>query len=278
MDGMADHAGLTKDEAALLAVVPEDGSTIGNARAREALSWDEERYFPVRNALADKGMVIRGVGRGGSLRRVPAEVPTDTVTVTVSAVDAVNATPNTVEALIRQREDELYEPMATVLQGAWAKDRRWNLLDVEITARQGRRQTGGTWSRPDIVSVEIKTFEYVPGKFLEVVTYEVKPADAIDVQAVYEALAHRRSSTRAYVVLHVPPNSEAALVEAVENVRQAARMHGIGVVTVGKPSDYSTWDELEKADRFEPDAERLNAFIEQQLGDKLKRKIARALR
>lgn len=278
MHGMADHPALTKDEAALLAVVPQDGSTIGNARAREALGWDEERYFPVRNALADRGIVIRGVGRGGSLRRVPADVPTEMVTVTVPVDEAVNTTPDMVEALIRRREDELYEPMATVLQGAWAKDRRWNLLDVEITARQGRRQTGGTWSRPDIVSVEIKTYEYVPGKFLEVVTYEVKPADAIDVQAVYEALAHRRSSTRAYVILHVPPNSEAALVEAVDNVRQAARMHGIGVVTVAEPSDYSTWDELEKADRFEPDPERLNAFIEQQIGDKLRRKIARALR
>lgn len=278
MYAMADHAGLTKDEAALLAVVPEDGSTIGNARARDTLGWDEERYFPVRNALADKGIVIRGVGRGGSLRRVLAEVPAETVTVAVSVDEAANTTSNAIDALIRRREDELYEPMATVLQGAWAKDRRWNLLDVEITARQGRRQTGGTWSRPDIVSVEIRTYEYVPGKFLEVVTYEVKPADAIDVQAVYEALAHRRSSTRAYVVLHVPPNSEAALIEAVDSVRQAARMHGIGVVTVGQPSDYSTWDEVEKADRFEPDPERLNAFIEQQLGDKLKRKIARALR
>lgn len=274
---MADHEGLTGDEAALLAVVPDDGSTISNARAREALGWGEERYFPVRNSLSDKGLVIRGVGRGGSLRRVPVELP-EPVVARVSSEESASTAPETVEALIRRREDELYEPMAMVLQGAWAKDRRWNLLDVEITARQGRRQTGGTWSRPDIVSVEIRTYEYVPGKFLEVVTYEVKPADAIDVQAVYEALAHRRASTRAYVVLHVPPNSEAALSEAVSNVRQAAKMHGIGVVTVGNSSDYSTWDELEKADRFEPDPERLNAFIEQQLGDKLKKKIARALR
>jgi len=50
----------------------------------------------------------------------------------------------------------------------------------------------------------VRTYRYLPGKYMEVVTFEVKPFDAIDVKAVYEALAHLRSSTHAYVILHVP--------------------------------------------------------------------------
>jgi hypothetical protein len=151
-------------------------------------------------------------------------------------------------------------------------------LAVEIIARQGRRSTGGTWSRPDLVSVEIRNFLYIPTKILEVTTFEVKPADAIDVQAVYEALAHRRASTHAFVVLHVPADQTAALDEAIQNVSAAARSHGVGVIAVADPGDYSTWEELERAERVEPDPERLNQFIETQLPDRVKNKIARDLR
>jgi hypothetical protein len=40
------------------------------------------------------------------------------------------------------------------------------------------------WSRPDIVSIEVRTFEFVPGKHLEIVTFEVKLANAVNVQAI----------------------------------------------------------------------------------------------
>ena len=194
---------------------------------------------------------------------VPLENPAQAVQAAVAAV---------------QREDGLYEPLAKVVSGAWARDRRSQLLAVEIVARQGRRATGGTWSRPDIVSVEVMNLLYVPTKVIEVTTFEVKPADAIDVQCVYEALAHRRAATHAYVLLHVPTKEQAAITETLQAVLGVARSHGVGVVTFSDPSDYSTWDELAQAERVEPDPERLNGFIESQLPEKVKMKIAQALR
>jgi adenine-specific DNA-methyltransferase len=62
-------------EHALLAHVPEDGSTIGNTRLRRALGGhlgreiDEATYFAAQRALVDDGVLIRGAGRGGSVRR-----------------------------------------------------------------------------------------------------------------------------------------------------------------------------------------------------------------
>lgn len=144
----------------------------------------------------NRGLIARGVGRGGTLFRVPEKSAEAEVTAAVPLSSTADAMEAAVDAV--QREDGLYEPLANVIRGAWARDRRSALLAVEIVARQGRRATGGTWSRPDIVSVEVLNLLYVPTKVLEIVTWEVKPADAIDLQCVYEALAHRRPHTPMY--------------------------------------------------------------------------------
>ncbi len=182
----------------LLAQVPAD-RVIGNTRLREALRWGDDRYWAVRNRLVENGVLETGRGKGGSVRLVPPP-PED-----VPAEQAQNAPVQAQQdAEPFQREDQLYEPIATVLRDQWAKEQGFDLYSVEVTARQGSRQTGGKWTRPDMTVVGYKTFPYVPGRFLEVVTFEVKPFSTIDVSSVYEALAHRRASTRAYVVLHVP--------------------------------------------------------------------------
>jgi hypothetical protein len=82
---------------------------------------------------------------------------------------------------------------AQTLVADWAQDRRQDLLAVEITASRGGHR--GIWSRPDIVTVEVRTFQYLPGKYLEITTFEIKSFGSVNVQAVYEALAHRRAAT-----------------------------------------------------------------------------------
>jgi hypothetical protein len=147
-----------------------------------------------------------------------------------------------------------------------------------VTAQQGRRSTGGIWSRPDITSVEVRTFAYVPGKFLEVVTFEVKPAGVINVQAVYEALAHRRAATRAYVLFHVPADLRAQFQEVIDEISEVARAHGVGVVTAEDPGHYETWEERVEAQRVEPDPARLDEFISTQLSESAKSDISLRLR
>lgn len=269
---------LSDDEQALLQHLPKNGNTAGNKAVQARLGWDDDQYWAVRDSLVDKNLIVRGRGRGGTVRILVREETKETVTVPVPiGVDGTPGDTTDIEAVVR-REVELYEPMASVVRGAWARDRRANPLAVEVTALQGRRATGGRWSRPDIVSVEIKTYQYVPGKYLEVVTFEIKPCDAINVQAVYEALAHRRSATHSYVVLHVPRSSSTAVADGVEDVRVLARSHGIGLIVAGQPDDYNTWDELEEAQRFEPDPGRLDTFIATQLGEATRNKIAKGLR
>lgn len=260
--------GLTKDQGALLRQVPEDGTAIGNVMLRKKLRWRSERYYNVRDSLVDNSYLVLGRGRGGSVRRNVAPA--------ISAEDefGVDSVEHRLEV---QHEFDLYAPTCKVLNDEWAKDHRINPVAVEITALKGSR-LAGIWSKPDITSVQIRTFPYVPGKHLEVVTFEVKPVTAINVYAVYEALAHRRAATHSYVLLHIPPGSADILENDIQGIAETARLHGIGVITVGDPEDYQSWDEREPAQRVEPDPVRLNEFIGGQLSEGARETIASWLR
>ncbi len=283
--GTVRRANLSVDQHQLYDLVPADGSTATNAMIRTQLEWDDARYWAVRDSLIDLRLVLRGPGRGGTVRRTLTPTSAETVTLTVTAVDGSDldftvAADQVVVAAERavRREHTLYDAMIEVLKHEWADDHRAHFLAVEMTARGGGRKTGGTWSRPDLVTVEVEARKYAPGKILNITTFEVKPADAINVQAVYEALAHRRSATHSYVLLHDPSTSQ-AMTDAVGEVCRVASSHGIGVITTGTDErDYSSWNELEQAQRREPDAESLEQFIDGQLSEEAQQSIVEALK
>ncbi|MGV9806787.1 hypothetical protein [Micromonospora chersina] len=270
-----DLSTLPEDECTLFNALPTDGSSVSNPSLRQYLHWNRNRYFLARDGLVDKGLVTRGRGRGGVVRRSQPETPAAGHVVAV-VVEGGTPDTETLEAAFTN-EPALYEPMRAVIERDWAQEHRQDLLAVEITAFGGSRPTG-IWSRPDITTVEVRTFEYVPGKHLDVNTFEIKSPNAVNVQAVYEALAHRRAATRSYVLFYIPPDQAAALKQDVEDVAAAARMHGIGVVTAGDPYNYDTWEELEEADRTVPDPEKLNDFIGEQLTEQTRILISRRLR
>ena len=56
------------DTDALLAALPADGGSIGNKMLRETLGWDANRYEAVHAQLLAAGLIIKGRGRGGSVK------------------------------------------------------------------------------------------------------------------------------------------------------------------------------------------------------------------
>ncbi|WP_433270650.1 hypothetical protein ACQPZF_10370 [Actinosynnema sp. CS-041913] len=66
--------------------------------------------------------------------------------------------------------------------------------------------------------------------------------------------------------------------DAVAAVAEAARAHGIGVITAADPGDYDTWEDHEDARRVEPDPERLNTFVVTHLNPATRDLISRRLR
>lgn len=258
------------DRARLLALVPADGSAIGNTALMRTLGWSEHRYWYARDSLLEAGVITRAKGRGGAVRLTHPEksVTSDTAAEAELVGEAT---------LAYVHEAELYPPIRDTLATFWAKERQIEPLAVEVTAAQGRRDTGGRWTRPDLVSVAVRTYRYLPGKYMEVVTFEVKPFDAIDVKAVYEALAHLRSATHAYVIFHVPSEQQESVNLVIEETCHIGRSHGVGVIVMNDPADWGTWTELEEAHRVEPDPQRLDEFISVQLSESARDRIARAL-
>lgn len=64
-------------EQALLALVPVDGSSIGNQSLLERLKGqlpelNEDAFWAARDGLIEQGMLVKGRGRGGSVLRAPA--------------------------------------------------------------------------------------------------------------------------------------------------------------------------------------------------------------
>ena len=266
-------------ESQLLSKVDEKGGISGNVSLERELGWDDDTYWSVRNRLVDAGQLQLGKGKGGSVRRVSHQPTTTALPPTPpssgTAETPASGVPPGQPSHAQMTEDQLYEPMAKVLRERWVKDNRFRESLVEITAKQGPRQTGGKWSRPDITVVGMTTYVYVPGRHFDVASFEVKPANVIDVTAVYEALAHRRAATRAYCLFHIPGTlQEDPAVEAVlEQICDEAKRHGIGVIIAAKPDDYETWDERVEASRVDPAPERLNDFLAVQLSEGAKQEI-----
>ena len=258
------------DRARLLAHVPSDGSAVGNTALIRALGWSEHRYWYARDCLLEEGTIARARGRGGAVRRVLLEEGAASETTD-------QAEPVSGAMFADEPEEKLYKPIRDTLEAFWAKERGIKPLAVEITAAQGRRRTGGRWTRPDLVSAAVRTYRYLPGKYMEVVTFEVKPFDAIDVTAVYEALAHLRSATHAYVIFHVPNDQEESVKLAIEDACHVGRRHGVGVIVMSDPCDFATWEEKEEARRVVPDPQWLDEFIAVQLSQTAHDQIACAL-
>jgi len=260
------------DRARLLNLVPVDGSAVGNVTLIRQLGWSDKRYWYARDYLLEEGVLVRAKGGGGAVRRAHVDD---------SGTTAETATAKDIGEITRAyvHETDLYEPLQDTLKDSWARERYAKPpLAVEITASQGSKATGGRWTRPDLVAVAVRTYRYLPGKYLEVVTFEVKPSDAITVTAVYEALAHLRSATHAYVIYHVPYDSAESVKQVIDEARRVGRTHGVGIITMGDPAKWETWEELEEARRVEPDPERLDEFIAVQLRRDAQEDVLRALR
>ncbi|MGO9234137.1 MAG: hypothetical protein ACLP4V_08680 [Methylocella sp.] len=245
----------------LMELVPEDGSFVGNGALIAQLGWKEDKYWKVRKLLLENGQLERGRGKGGSVHR------------SATSDDAV-AVPKAVRS---SPEARLYEPLLRVLSSDWVREMRIepDQIHFEITARQGKKATGGTWTRPDITAVSVRTFQHLPGKYFDAWTFEVKPIEALDVTAVFEAASHASRATRSYALVQVSDaTKEVYEIQVIERcVSEAARLR-VGLILFSSDSDFKTWETKVEAPRLDTTPENLDEFVGQ-LSETAKAKLAR---
>ena len=163
-----------------------------------------------------------------------------------------------------EKETKYYPSIRHELDKSWIEhpSRSYQLrqrFSVVLDSHHGGRERTGAWARPDLTVIGGKVLPLLPGKFLDVHSFEVKRG--ISLQGLYEAVAHRRRSHYAYLMCIClyedgPPNPTALATVVAEATKQ-----GIGFILLKQHDDSTQWDSLVEPERHEPDPQDLNDFI-----------------
>lgn len=187
------------------------------------------------DVLRDNGLVTTGRGRSRSVTRMFADY---------------------------SGEHSLYPHMRAEIETRWANEWPHDYDEpdrfCEVLATHGAKR-GGRWTAPDITVIGGKTLPFLPGKFLDVVTFEVKPS--LDITGLYEALSHRTHATHAYLICHHPKSRGEPDPALVGRISREATRTGVGFILARQPDDYATWDEIVPATRWTPEPEFLHDFV-----------------
>jgi hypothetical protein len=200
--------------------------------------WTE--YGDAEQALVDAGRIERRRGRRGGIYLID------------QACSDQQSLPKQIAEDVRL-EKAAYKPALETILRHWKDEPGFTHVFGEITAGQGRRKTGGRWTRPDIVICTVSDWVFSSRPEGDVRTIEVKRFEALDVLAVYEALSHKNQAHYAYLlIVNFPKDLNEYQQELYDRVYALANQHGIGIITAEDTSDWDTWG-------FELDAMRSNA-------------------
>lgn len=165
-----------------------------------------------------------------------------------------------------KKEEHYYPAIQDELTRFWALARgreyhhRHRLLAVLDTHHAGPAATGA-WSRPDLTVVGGKVLPFLPGKFVDVHTFEVKLG--MPLIGIYESLAHRRCSHYSSVLCIWREELNRPDALAISAMVKEATKQGVGLMLLNQYDDYSQWEELAEPTRHEPDPQALNDFLQQ---------------
>jgi hypothetical protein len=249
-----------------IAALEKEGGSSGNSSLRQALGWDEEFYWKVQGHLIREGRLAAGRGRGGSVRLT--DIPATVSGTEAAPTSAVVATP-----FVTAKERNLYPPLKASIEGKWIKQFALDDVLVGETHSRGSKNTGGTFTRPDITVAGIRRYVYLP-KRLEIITFEIKSAEAVSIMGILEAIAHREAAHRAYVTYATSRVNFDAAVDG-ERILELAQKYGVGIVLTEKPDDVESWEIMLDAIRNEPDPARLERFIADLPDDNMKKQLSK---
>ena len=266
-----------KDTTLFINTLMECGGRASNAKLQSQLGWLDEKYWKMHRFLFDAGQIEKGKGYSGTVIIVPGEPVVIeleenlNLPISVTAQSPVDAdeTPLT--------EDQLYAPAQKELAENWSIRHSLDSIHVENIAKQGRRETGGSWTRPDLALIALKTFEYLPERIFEIHTFEIKASYDVTVKGVMEALSHREAATRSYVIYHTNGLDLVDYPEATR-IENLAIKHGIGVIAAKNIFNFNEWADIVPAIRSTPDPDDMETFIKRSLSDEAKSKIRKWLK
>lgn len=235
-------------------LIPPDGSFVTNRLLRHKLrprGFSTEDFWKHRKELLDNNLVQIKRGRGGSVARIQ------------DLVEEHRAKPP--KGILVKDENTLYNELKK-----WLVKNR--VADVEqsggqawvvVTGQSGKwKRRSGHWSRPDVISVEVTTYEYLQQRDVVETTYEIKRySPQMDNSWVFEAASHSKGAHYAYLVVETPeePVTDEPPAELLHELRQ----FGIGFGRLYRKSDTKEYEfnEVLEPDRKSPAPEDQNDLL-----------------
>ena len=261
----------------LFELTPPDGKSVGNGALRDLLKaafphdeFTQDDYFDLRNSLRSEGKIERGRGKGGSVHRLLTAGAVPAAAGGTAAEVAEPAEPST------PAEADLYEPFRGVIENGYVLDYDLKPWVCETTASQGRRNTGGRWTRPDVTLVAMQTFPYVPNKIFQVITFEIKPDLGTALDGVFEAAAHSAFAHRSFLAF--PSSNDDDGNPLYDRISVECSRFGLGLILFEDVANWDTYEFRVEAKYREPDPQLVNDFIKTQIGEKNREEIQRWFR
>lgn len=233
----------------VLEEVPPNGKPISNMGMVSNLKKHEiskDLYLDIRAYLIDEGKLGKGPGYGGTVHRI------------VPGSRSPGSTPSVNKWY---PEKKLYPPFKDAMLTYWLQDLglEENNTVVEVTANQGKRNKPGKWTIPDLTVISVRTFKFVPGKSLDIITFEVKTANDLDVRGVFETAAHTAFAHKSYLAVHLPDGPPKT--EGYKRLLKECDRFGIGFMHFSKPDKWGTYEIVIDPVRKIPAAEDVDQFI-----------------
>lgn len=238
---------------------------ITNPTAMKITGWDYDRMMKAKYELRAAGLVEVKKGWGGPFGRLDQPgAPTSAGPAPVAAAG----------------ESELYPAVLAWVSAEFLPDDFDRDRDLfEVTTSADRRPPGaGTWEIPDIVSVSLKKYPFVPRVLMEVTSFEVKPqSQAFNVYGIFEAISQSKAVHHAYYCFEWTggPFQERA---DYMRIYEEAETHGIGLVRiqfVDATKKSIVAETLLDSRAREPDPSALNSVVDMFFAADVKQRIAR---
>jgi hypothetical protein len=259
MSSQLTHEEINQYKIILLDLLPQTGATIGNKAARLSLQnrvqeqhgrmITDDDYWEIRDALLSEKPRKIGIGRGQGGA--------------IFLVDGADQPALATAGNMYKKEFDLYEPVLATINDSWVKNYRIKSFVSEITAKQGSKSTGGKWTRPDITLFAVRRYPFVPGKTIEVISFEIKPLDSFGIEGVFETASHSAFAHRSYLMVHASGKYHDS--EVLDRLDSECERFGVGFLTFKDPTKWESYYNRKEAKHRSPDPYELSEFIQAQL-------------
>jgi len=244
----------------------QQGKPIGNMAALENLRGKikqldnveitDDEYWAIRNALIDDGKIACGRGRGGSIYLVPPN--TD--------LEADANCDNRGKA-----ERKLYPDILKIIEGPWALSRN-HVEENSFACITAYAKVPGKWRNPDLSMVSIVGYDFIPGKTMELTTFEVKPNGGFSVEGIFETASHLVFGHRSFLMIQDKDKQRDADPNFARLLTLLPRF-GVGLVLFEDPGNYATYEIIAEAEYKTPAPSAVSEFIKYSFPEDMQHKI-----